>query len=390
MDANATTPHTAPRITQNMARPQLNSQRLAQIILRLLGALIVLYIFLVGVKTLGSGIKLLGGGFAEGLLTVTSNPGVGIAAGLLATALFQSSSVTTSLIVGMVSSGALPVVNAVPMIMGANIGTSVTNTFVSLGSSAREGDFKRAFAAATVHDFFNLLTVMIALPIELMTGFLSKSATAFAGVLWGTSEGLKYNSAIKAAIKPSAAAVQSAVAAITPESISGATLIIVSFAIIVAALTAVVKIMKSLVESQAAPFITKALGHPVIALLAGIVVTISVQSSSITTSLLVPMAGSGLLTLQTILPITIGANIGTTATALLAAFAGNIHGLTIALVHLFFNLFGTIIFFSIKPLRRVPVFCAEAFAGRVASSKVYAVAYIGLVFFGLPLLLVSI
>ena len=80
----------------------------------------------------------------------------------------QSSSASTSVIVGLVASGALGVEQAVPMVMGANIGTTVTNTLVSLGHVRQSAEFKRAFAAATVHDFFNVLAVSILLPIELI------------------------------------------------------------------------------------------------------------------------------------------------------------------------------------------------------------------------------
>ena len=88
-------------------------------------------------------------------------PFVGLMAGMLATVLFQSSSVTTSIIVGLVSAGSVSITGAIPMIMGANIGTSVTNTLVSLGYMNDTKSFKRAFAAATVHDFFNLISVTI-------------------------------------------------------------------------------------------------------------------------------------------------------------------------------------------------------------------------------------
>ena len=104
--------------------------------------------------------------------------------GTLATALVQSSSTVTSVIVGMVAGG-LPVSIAVPMIMGANMGTTITNTIVSLGMARQKDVFRRAFAAATVHDFFNLLAVAILLPLELMFGLLDRLSGWLAGASAG-------------------------------------------------------------------------------------------------------------------------------------------------------------------------------------------------------------
>ena len=121
---------------------------------------------------MGSSFKLFGKGFAETLISNTSNPIVGLFIGILATSLIQSSSSTTSIVVGMVGGGALTVANAIPIVMGANIGTSVTNTLVAMAHINRSNEFKRSFAASTVHDFFNLLEVAILFPIQYFTNNL--------------------------------------------------------------------------------------------------------------------------------------------------------------------------------------------------------------------------
>lgn len=138
--------------------------------------LFFLYLFLVGIALLESGIAALGEGFQAGLLESVSNPISGLCAGILATVLVQSSSVSTATVVGMVGAGTLPLALAVPMIMGANIGTTVTSTLAALGSIRRSEEFRRAFAAATVHDFFNLLAVSILLPLELATGVFRRGS----------------------------------------------------------------------------------------------------------------------------------------------------------------------------------------------------------------------
>jgi len=350
--------------------------------------LILLYFFLVGVSALSGGLKMMGSDFAKTLFDLSGQPFVGLMAGMLATVLFQSSSVTTSIIVGLVSASTISIEGAVPLIMGANLGTSVTNTLVSLGYLNDKASFKRAFAAATVHDFFNIITVAVLLPLELLTGFIQKSATSLSSILYGTSTGVAYKSPIKAAIKPPVKVLKSALLEISGD-LAPALMIIAAGIIIISALTLIVKNMKVLVESNKSGIIDKVLTkNAIFSILFGVFVTISVQSSSITTSLLVPMAGAGVLTLEAIYPVTIGANIGTTATALLASMTGNVAGLTIALVHLIFNVMGMVLLFPIPTLRELPLKCSRYLAELVEKSKFYGIAYIAIIFFLLPLTLV--
>ena len=158
-------------------------------LVRTLAVLGLLFVFLLGVNGLGDGFKALGGDALDAFFAATGNPFIGLMVGVLATTLVQSSSVTTSLIVGLVAAPVhpLPVANAVPMIMGANIGTTVTNTIVSLGHIRRRDEFRRAFAVATCHDFFNFIAVAVLLPLEILTGFLRRTATALTGLFVGVT-----------------------------------------------------------------------------------------------------------------------------------------------------------------------------------------------------------
>ena len=133
------------------------------------GAFVValVYGFLVSIRLMGSAFKAMGAETASGLYEGIANPFAGLAVGILATVLVQSSSTSTSTIVSLVGQTggtALPLKTAIPMIMGANIGTTITNTIVSLGHIRQGGAFRRAFAAATVHDFFNLILVRSCCP----------------------------------------------------------------------------------------------------------------------------------------------------------------------------------------------------------------------------------
>lgn len=356
---------------------------------RILIVIALLYFFLVGVKCLSTGMKMMGGDFAKTLFDMTSQPIVSLMAGMLATVLFQSSSVTTAIIVGLVASGTLSIGGAVPMIMGANLGTSVTNTLVSMGYIKDMRHFKKAFAAATVHDFFNILSVAILLPIELATGFIEKSAIYVSQLMYGSVSGLKFSSPIKAAIKPPVKMLKGFATETFGSGISGIAMMILSAAIIVISLSLIVKTMKAFFESHKTEVLDKLLSKNAYgSILFGIVLTVAVQSSSITTSLLIPMAGSGMLSMAAIYPITVGANIGTTATAMLAALTGNVAGLSIALVHLFFNVLGTMLFFPVPALRKLPIKLAETLAESLEKTKIIGVGYVGTVFFVLPISLI--
>ena len=367
----------------------VKDQVVLETVKRIVTVIFLLFAFLVGVKILTSGIKLMGGGFAQTLFDVTSNPLLSLLSGMLATALLQSSSTTTSIIVGLVSGGALNLAGAIPMIMGANLGTSVTNTLVSLAYLKDKESFQRSFAAATVHDFFNILSVLVLLPLELATGILEKLATTISGFLYGNIAGMTFSSPLKAAIKPIA---KTAKGFITQTlglegNAAGIGLMLLGAGLTIIALTTVVKVMKVVIERNKGDIVEKLLAkNPYTAILFGGVVTFCVQSSSITTSLLVPMAGSGLLTLASILPVTLGANIGTTTTALLAALTGNGAGLAIALVHFFFNILGILIWFPIEKMRRTPIILSTKLAELAGKNKMIGFAYIAVVFFGLPLI----
>lgn len=140
-----------------------------------------MYTFICSLNFLSSSFRLIGGKAAGKFIsnsTLLQNPIVGLMIGVLVTVLVQSSSTSTSIVVTMVGSDLIGVRQAIPIIMGANIGTSVTNTIVSLMQASEREEFRRAFAAATVHDMFNWLTVMVLLPIEIATRYLEKATGA--------------------------------------------------------------------------------------------------------------------------------------------------------------------------------------------------------------------
>jgi len=345
-----------------------------------------LYFFLVGIKGMSSAIKHMGSDVADSIFTTTSDPVTALFIGVFATVLFQSSSTTTSLIVGMVSSGALGLAGAVPMIMGANIGTTVTNTIVSVGHLNRGSEFRRAFAASTVHDFFNMMSVMVLFPLEMAFHGIQRSAEWISSLMFGKIQNveiLKAKSPIKVAIKSGAKFVEKF------SFDNDVIYLILSILITFAMLYALVKILRSLVLKKVEVFFDEYIFKTAIRAIGfGVVLTIMVQSSSITTSLVVPLAGAGVLTLRQIFPFTLGANIGTTVTALLAAITGTVAALIAAISHLLFNIFGIIIIYGLPFLRVIPLNCAEWIANQAVKNKLIPLLYLLLVFVGMPLTII--
>ncbi|MFQ5947306.1 MAG: Na/Pi symporter [Acidimicrobiia bacterium] len=349
----------------------------------------LLYLFLVAVSQLESGIKDLGSDIHDRLFEGVTNPLAGLFVGVLGTVLVQSSSVTTSTIVGLVASGVVGVEAAVPMVMGANIGTTVTNTLISLGHVRRSEEFRRAFAGATMHDFFNVLSVLALLPLEITTKFLSRGAEAVTRVFAGRAElGGDFNSPIKGAVKAASGLVHDGLEAIVSSPVTlGVVGILIGLAGIYVALTFVTRNMRDLIAERIERSLNASLSRSgLVGMAVGLIVTMAVQSSSITTSILIPLIAAGILALDNAYPITLGANIGTTLTALLAALGtGSVDALTIAFAHTVFNVIGILIFFPVKPLRRIPVRLAVSLADITARNRTLVGVYVLGVFILLPI-----
>lgn len=350
----------------------------------------LVYCMLVAVSTVSSGFKLFSGGAsgAEQIFQFATNPFVALILGTLATALVQSSSTVSAVTVGLVAGG-LPLSIAIPLIMGANMGTTITNTIVSIGHIREKEDFKRAFSAATVHDFFNLMAVAIFLPLELMFGFLEKLATVTAHLFIGSSDiSMKGLDFMKPLTKPGVNLITDLLSFI-PGKMAGVAIVIAGVSIILFSVTFLGKVLKKVLVGQAKNILHNAIGKgPLTGIGSGALVTVMVQSSSTTTSLMIPLAGSGMFTTRQIYPFTLGANIGTTITALLAATA--ISGaaaeaaLTIALVHFLFNFLAVVFIYGIPYLRDLPLKASERLAEVGTENKFVAFSYVIGTFFILP------
>ena len=358
-------------------------------LLSVLGFLAVLYLFFLCIEMMGGAFKLFGADTAKDLLVVTSNPIIGLLIGILATSLMQSSSTTTSIIVGMAATGSMTLTQAIPIVMGANIGTTVTNALVSMGHIRRRGEFELAFSGAVVHDFFNLLAVALFLPLEIMFKPIERSAQFIGDLLMGVG-GATFHSPLKAIVKPVVKALFGAGKQVTDDPvILGGAFVGLSFVLLIFALSRMVAITRGAMAEKIELIVDRYLFTSTTrAFVIGALLTALVQSSSVTTSIVVPMLGAGIVQLEQAYPYMLGANIGTTITAILASLVtGSPVAVTIAISHLLFNLFGTIVFL---PLRALPIGLARALGRATAKRRWVAPAFVITMFFVVPALLLFV
>lgn len=410
--------------------------------------LLSLYAFICSLSFLASGFRLVAGRQAGQIFRnseIFNNPIAGVLVGVLVTVLVQSSSTSTSIIITMVGASLLTTKQAIPLIMGANIGTSVTSTIVALAQSGNPDEFRRAFAAATVHDMFNFCSVAILLPVEAAFGYLYRLSNAVWHV---TSSGLgaaeKPPDILKVITKPftklvmsvdkkvisqiATAKTQADLDALEGKRIfkhlfgwgkddmldgtAGVIVLVLALGILCMTLFLIVYTLKSLLKGRIAVWLHRSVNGNVpdlkcgrvtlplgwvsgyIAMVAGMLITICVQSSSITTSALTPLVGVGVISVDRMYPTVLGANIGTCITGVLAALAADgdklKDTLRVAYAHLFFNLTGIVLLYVIWPLRRIPVNAAKFLGNTTAKYRWFAILYLFLCFFLIPALFFAI
>ncbi|CAN9510466.1 unnamed protein product [Ophioblennius macclurei] len=439
-----------------------------------------LYMFICSLDILSSAFQLVGGKAAGDIFqenVVLSNPLAGLVIGVLVTLLVQSSSTSSSIVVSMVSSGILTVQVAVPIIMGTNIGTSVTNTLVAMTQAGERSTFRRAFAGATVHDFFNWLSVLVLLPLEVASGYMYEvtkliidsfqiesgeapdllnvitdvltdsiielDKNVISEIATGNPEA-RNMSLIKRWCKTFTNTTLMNVTVAGPENCTspsfcwvdgnltytlknisetfniekckhifvdvqlsdlavGLILLALSLLVLCSCLILIVKLLNSMLKGQVALVIKKILNTDFpfpfgwvtgyIAIFVGAGMTFIVQSSSVFTSAITPLVGIGVISIERAYPLSLGSNIGTTTTAILAAMASPgetlANALQIALVHFLFNISGIILWYPI-PFTRFPIRMAKSLGNITAKYRWFAGVYIIACFFVLPLLVFSL
>ncbi|MEQ8362363.1 MAG: Na/Pi symporter [Cyclobacteriaceae bacterium] len=346
--------------------------------------LFALIIFLFALDLMISSLNQLGKTAAETILIATSNPFTALFIGLLVTAIIQSSSATTSMVVALVASGAITPESAVPMVMGANVGTTITSTLISLGFIAQRNEFIRAVSAGTYHDFFNILTVSILFPFEYYFGFLSNLSHHIA-LLFFNEPPTSTAQAFSGLGTKSSFLVQFLMEYIS----NGFVLIVLSFALLFGSVLFFRKVLTDLLgfdsENNVQKFFFKnrfkSFGW-------GLITTATIRSSTITTSLVVPLVAKGVVNLRNAAPFLLGANIGTTITAFIAAIFNSNGALDIAITHFLINFFGVVMFLLIPYLRELPLILALGLGKLTRKYRLVGFLYILMVFFVIPFLLI--
>jgi solute carrier family 34 (sodium-dependent phosphate cotransporter) len=367
----------------NTASPPPKLRDTIRIFLYIAGALLL---FFFALDLMISSFQHLGKEIVQTFINATLNPFTGLFIGLLITAILQSSSTTTALAVAMVGSGSLTLESAVPIIMGANVGTTITSTIVSLGFINRKKEFKRAVAAGTYHCFFNLLTVLILFPLEYYYGFLSSISANIAGYFF--SPGSRGNtSEISGWWSGFSPVIDLLVLWIS----NGFVLVTLSFVLLFTSILLFRKVISDLLKARSPEAFSRFFFDNGIKSFGwGTLTTAAIRSSTITTSVVVPIVAKKIASLRQAAPFIMGANVGTTITAFIAVILNaNASGAaSIAIAHFLFNLIGVLIFFPIPALRKLPIELANGLGKISLRYPLACFVFILLTFFCIPFSLI--
>lgn len=343
-----------------------------------------LFIFLFALDLMISSLQHLGANAADTILMATSNPFTALFIGLLVTAILQSSSATTSMVVALVASGSLNLQGAVPIIMGANIGTTITSTIVSLGFITKKKEFRRAVAAGTYHDFFNILTALILFPLEYYYGFLSGISQQLATTFFDQAA---TNSATGVSFLGTG--LGSLITQLVELIGNGLILIILSFTLLFGSILLFRRVISNILGLRTQERVKKYFfKSPVQSFGWGLLITAAIRSSTITTSLVVPLVAKKVVRLKGVVPFILGANIGTTITAFIASMSNSNIAISIAIAHFLFNFIGTLIFSLVPYVRNIPVRLAKGLGALTMKYRLAGFVYILLTFFFIPFSLI--
>jgi solute carrier family 34 (sodium-dependent phosphate cotransporter) len=369
--------------SQQLIEQENKTRNNIRIALYIIGAFLL---FLFALDLMTSALQHLGKNVIETIVFATANPFTGLFIGLLITAMIQSSSTTTSLVVALVASGSITLENATPVIMGANVGTTITSTIVSLGFINKKKEFRRAVAAGTYHDFFNILTVIILFPLEYSYGFLSSTAQAIAGLFFTTSSTI-----VEGPVPHFWLGFDPVIRFLMDAIPSPFFLTLLSLVLLFASILIFRKLISNLLKARFPEAFSRFFFKSQLKSFTwGLITTAAIRSSTITTSVVVPIVAKKIVKLRQAAPFIMGANIGTTVTAFIAAMLNpnTADSLSIAIVHFLFNLIGVLIFFPLPILRKLPIGLASAMGKLTLKYRLAGFVYLLTAFFFLPFSLI--
>ncbi len=388
--------------------PILSSRKVRLLIVLVFG----IFLFISSLEGVKSGFKLIFFEWQKSILTmITDNtaPLTGLAIGILSTALVQSSSAVIAATMvsmsGMVASG-LPMVDAmrfgVPMVLGANIGTTVTNTIVIFG--VRRGmtmnEFGDTIPGVIVDDVYEALTIGIFFILEMTTGAISKT-TLRIGEYLSSSLGLKAvlasfdKTIIDIVIKePLINPLKNLIVDFTGQRIGGVVLFVFWFLTIIFSMGLITKGLENLIQTDWEEKIKMAFNSPARSFFTGFSITWLVGSSSIGTSLIIPFLATKVVDLKKAYPYLCGCNMGTTVdlSQIYGYLAGGMVGVMLGLAHVMLNIVALLLWL-VSPLRFVPVRIAEWIGAIIQTNEnaaIRLVIWVIVLFFLLPIVLIYI
>jgi solute carrier family 34 (sodium-dependent phosphate cotransporter) len=346
--------------------------------------LAALLVFLFSLDLMIASLQQLGSVATETILLATSNPFTGLFIGLLVTAIIQSSSATTSMVVALVASGSITLPAAVPIIMGANIGTTITSTIVSLGFITKKKEFRRAVAAGTYHDFFNILTTIILFPLEYYFGFLSGMARNIATKFFHEPTG-----AVNVDFSFLGGRFEWIITNLKETINNGFLLGLLSIVLLFGSILFFRKVITHILGFGTPEKFQRFFFRNTLKSFAwGLLTTAAIRSSTVTTSLVVPLVAKKVVRLKSAVPFILGANIGTTITAFIAATFNSNAAISIAIAHFLFNLFGVLIFLPIPFVKDIPLKLANGLGRLTLRYRLVGFSYLLFTFFFIPFLLI--
>ncbi len=319
--------------------------------------------------------------YVNSLIKLTSNPFITLFIGLLATAILQSSSTTTTMAVALVAVESLTVEQAIPLIIGANVGTTITSTLVSLSYITKTAEFKKAVSAGVCHDLYNIIMAAIILPLELKYKLLSETSRYLSEHIPGIYENKVSIIGVSNLLYP--------ITNFVSTNLGSMITIVISFVLLFSS----VKIISNLLYNK---WIGKAkenvdnvfFNRNYKSFGFGLLVTSIVQSSSLTTSLVVPLAATGKVNIKKAFYFILGANLGTTLTAIIAALFRSEAAMSLAIAHFLFNMIGSILFLSIPLLPSFTIYLSEKLGLITLKNRIVGFTYILLTFFLIPFALI--
>ncbi|MBS1491556.1 MAG: Na/Pi cotransporter family protein [Bacteroidetes bacterium] len=341
--------------------------------------LIGLFIFLFSVDMMVSSLHRLGGPATEILFSTASNPFLGLFVGLLLTALIQSSSATTSLAIAMMVAGSISLSGAVPIIMGANIGTTITSLLVSLSFIQHKKEFRRAVAAGSYHAFFNILTALILFPLEFYFHFLSGLSHFLATTFFNLpTPAVPENFSL---MSPLVHFISEKVGHVYWLAGFSVLLLLGSILFFRKVITGVIgvgsqeKFHRIFFKNKIKSFVW------------GLLSTAAIRSSSVTTSLVVPLAAKKNIKLRQAVAFILGANIGTTISAFLVSAFNTNAAIDLAIAHFLFNFIGVIFFFQTPYLKTIPYRLASGLGRLTLRYRLAGFLFLLVIFFLIPFFL---